>query len=333
MSNKPLVSVLTPVYNGGAYLADAIESVLRQPYDQWEYVIVNNRSTDETLAIAESYARADSRIRVVTNDEFVDCESNHNIAFRHTSPESRYCKVVSADDWLLPGALSRFVEFAIEHPTAGIIGSYQQSGSATRWKGIPVEVELLSGHDACRMALLNDIHVFGNPTSVLYRADLVRTGHAFFPHTRPHADSSACFASLRNCDFGFIHEVLTVERVHEERESSDVEFLDAGSLAMLETLLDYGPTYLSGSEMNERLPAVQSTYYHCIARGMLKFKGQRYHRFHADAMQRMGLRLENRRIVRSALDLLVSEILNPITALRKRRKPSSTHSAQGTTSS
>jgi glycosyltransferase involved in cell wall biosynthesis len=171
MSSKPLISVLTPVYNGGAYLAEAIESVLRQSYDHWEYVIVNNRSTDETLAICESYVRADSRIRVVTNDEFVDCESNHNNAFRQISPESRYCKVVSADDWLLPGALSRFVEFAAEHPTAGIIGSYQQSGDAIRWKGIPADVELLSGRDACRLALINEIHVFGTPTSVLRQED------------------------------------------------------------------------------------------------------------------------------------------------------------------
>jgi hypothetical protein len=183
------------------------------------------------------------------------------------------------------------------------------------------------------MALLNEIHVFGNPTSVLYRADIVRKRHAFFPHTRPHADSSACFTSLSECDLGFIHEVLTVERVHEERESSDVEFLDAGSLAMLETLLYYGPTYLSESEMNERLPAVEATYYRCVARGLLKLRGRRYLRFHAAAMQRMGLRLDNRRLARNALDLLVTKILNPITAPHKLRKPTSPDSAQGTASS
>jgi glycosyltransferase involved in cell wall biosynthesis len=309
MSSKPLISVLTPVYNGGAYLAEAIESVLRQSYDHWEYVIVNNRSTDETLAICESYVRADSRIRVVTNDEFVDCESNHNNAFRQISPESRYCKVVSADDWLLPGALSRFVEFAAEHPTAGIIGSYQQSGDAIRWKGIPADVELLSGRDACRLALINEIHVFGTPTSVLYRSDLVRRVHSFFPHTRPHADSSACFASLSDCDLGFIHEVLSVERVHDNRLSSDVEFFDAGNLALLESLLDYGPTYLSEAEMNERLSAVEAKYYRCVARGLLKLKGRRYLRFHDAAMQQLSMRLDNRRIVWSALGLLMTKLL------------------------
>ncbi len=327
MRNKPLVSVLTPVYNHGAFLSEAIESVLRQPYDHWEYVIVNNCSTDETLAIAESYARADSRIRVVTNDEFVDGITNHNNAVRQISPESRYCKIVSADDWLLPGALSRFVECAEAHPTAGIIGSYQQSASAIHWKGVSPDVELLSGHDACRMALLDAIPVLGNPTSVLYRADLVRRAHPFFPHTRPHADTSACLASLSDCDLGFIHEVLTVERVHKARVSSDVEFLDGGDLAMLESLLDYGPTYLSESEMDERLQAVEASYYRCVARGLLKLKGRRYLRFHNAGMQRLGLRFDNRRIARSALDLLVTKMLDPLTALRKFRKAARSSSA------
>ena len=59
----PLVSVLTPVYNCEKYLRTCIESVLAQTYTNWEYVIVNNCSTDGTLAIAQEYAAADSRIR------------------------------------------------------------------------------------------------------------------------------------------------------------------------------------------------------------------------------------------------------------------------------
>jgi hypothetical protein len=169
--------------------------------------------------------------------------------------------------------------------------------------------------------------VFGNPTSVLYRADLVRRHRAFFPHTRPHADTSACFANLTDCDFGFIHEALTVERVHQERVSSDVEFFDAGMLATLETLLDYGPTYLSEAEMNERLPAVETMYYECVARGLLRLKGMRYLRFHEAGMEQLGLRLDNRRIARSTIDLFLSQLLNPIRALQKVRKDFTSKSA------
>jgi glycosyltransferase involved in cell wall biosynthesis len=51
--NGPLVSILTPVYNGEKYLAECIRSVLAQTYQNWEYTIVNNCSTDKTLEIAK----------------------------------------------------------------------------------------------------------------------------------------------------------------------------------------------------------------------------------------------------------------------------------------
>src|ERR1019366_1560913 len=106
---EPLVSVLTPVYNMGNFLADCIESVLRQNYKNFEYIIVNNCSTDQSLDIALSYAKKDSRIRVHNNSDFVGVIDNHNIAFRLISPGSKYCKVVSADDWIFPDCLAQMV--------------------------------------------------------------------------------------------------------------------------------------------------------------------------------------------------------------------------------
>jgi len=71
LQDQPFVSVITPVYNGEKYLAECIESVLGQTYAAWEYIIVNNCSSDRTLEIAQSYARQDSRIRIHNNPGFV----------------------------------------------------------------------------------------------------------------------------------------------------------------------------------------------------------------------------------------------------------------------
>src|SRR5438046_3664525 len=106
-TSQPLVSVVTPVYNGAKYLVECIESVLSQPYQNWEYIIVNDGSTDATLEIAEKYAASERRIRVVTNASFVNVIENHNIGFRLISKESEYCKIVCADDWIYPECLSR----------------------------------------------------------------------------------------------------------------------------------------------------------------------------------------------------------------------------------
>ena len=69
--NLPFVTILTPVYNGEKYLAECIKSVLAQTYQNWEYIIVNNCSTDRSLEIAEHYAQKDPRIKVRTNTSFV----------------------------------------------------------------------------------------------------------------------------------------------------------------------------------------------------------------------------------------------------------------------
>src|SRR4030067_2974473 len=118
-SAEPLVTVLTPVYNGEGYLAECIESVLKQDYRHWEYIIVNNCSTDRTLEIASSYASRDPRIRIVTNPSFVGVIENHNIAFGLIPIDSKYCKVVSADDWLAPECLSSLVRVAEAFPSVG----------------------------------------------------------------------------------------------------------------------------------------------------------------------------------------------------------------------
>src|SRR3989442_1303003 len=94
-----LVSVVTPVYNGENYLRECIESVLAQTYTHWDFTIVNNCSTDRTLDIAQEYAVKDPRIRIHNNETLVRQIANYNIAFRQISPESKYCKVVAADDW------------------------------------------------------------------------------------------------------------------------------------------------------------------------------------------------------------------------------------------
>src|SRR6187455_2885933 len=142
---RALVSVVTPVYNGAEYIRECIESVIRQTYPHWEYTIVNNRSTDNTLAIAEEYARQDPRIRVVTNDKFVRAMENYNIAVRQLSPESRYCKVVAADDWVFPQCLELMVALGEENPSVAIIGSYGLRELELESVGLPFPSRRLSG--------------------------------------------------------------------------------------------------------------------------------------------------------------------------------------------
>jgi glycosyltransferase involved in cell wall biosynthesis len=317
MTHDPYISVVTPVYNGEAFLAECIESVLSQDYPFAEYIIVNNCSTDRSLELAERYAKRDRRIRVVTNQEFVGALENHNIALRLISGRSEYTKLVCADDYLLPTCLSKMVQLAAQNPTVGIVGSYQQSGELIRWKGLPENVSVLSGREACRLGLLKGIHVFGAPTSSLYRSDLIHRTESFFPHSEAHADTSACYEYLRDCDYGFIHEVLSVERVHEGQLTRGVERLNGGTLASIEILSHYGPVYLSESELAGRRHEQLAGYYRLLGGCVLKMKGQDFWKFHKARLSDIGYALDGRRVLFEAVRELVTEVKSPVTALRK----------------
>jgi glycosyltransferase involved in cell wall biosynthesis len=153
--SEPLVSVLTPVYNGADYLSECIESVLGQTYGHFEYIIVNNCSSDGTLDIAMSYARRDPRVRVHSNDTFVEVIENHNRAFGLVSSASEYCKVVSADDFLFPECLERMVGLAEGNRSVGIVGSYQLSGKIVRWQGFEYPKPVFPGREICRRIFID----------------------------------------------------------------------------------------------------------------------------------------------------------------------------------
>lgn len=317
-AHDPLVSVATPVYNGGKYLAECIESVLAQTYKNWDYVIVNNCSTDKTLEIAQNYADKDKRIKVVNNDLFVGVIENHNIAFRLISEESKYCKVVSADDWLYPECLSKMVKLAEAHPSVGIVGSYQRtSTNIVKWKGLPHNTETISGREVCRLGILNKLNVFGGTTSSLYRSDLIRKNVPFFPHLRPYADTSAVYKYLQYCDYGFMHEILSVERSHPETVGAKIKHLGVGEFSDLDKVLQYGPIYLSENEFKMLKNEALKKYWRHLGGYLLNLAGPEFWRFHTSGLKELGYPLLWRKVLKGSIDEVIDEMRNPKVALSK----------------
>lgn len=309
--------MLTPVFNGQRYLADCIESVLAQDYADFSYYIVNNCSTDDTLQIAQSYARRDSRIQVTTNASFVSAIANHNIAVGMVPPGCQYGKVVSADDQIMPDCLGKLVRLADNHPSVGVVGCYQRSGESVKWRGVPPDVNVMSGREAARLGLLGGIHVLGTPTSVLYRADVLRERANFYPHERSHADGSACYEVFERWDFGFVHEVLAVERVHAEQWSARMDDVDAGSIGYLDVLMTYGPRFLDADEFAARRTDVFDGYYRSLGGNVWKLRGRDYWRFQRAGLADLGVDFEWGRVAAAAWKEALSEARDPVTATRK----------------
>jgi glycosyltransferase involved in cell wall biosynthesis len=321
-SSQPLVSVVTPVYNGAEFLAECIESVLAQTYQNWDFTIVNNCSTDNSGEIARRYAEKDSRIRVHENKQFLRAVPNHNVALRHLSPESKYCKVLLADDWIFPECLERMVAVGEQHASVGIVGAYGMKENEVVWVGLPYPSTLVPGREICRRLFLEGLYVFGSATSLMYRADIVRERDPFYNESNFHADMEACVLALKTCDFGFVHQVLTFSRVRPgslETISSDINTLTAGKL---HDLVTHGHDYLSQEEYKACLDRRLFDYYATLVGGVLRLRDRKFWDYHKRKLREAGVGFSRIRLAKVALIKLFGAISNPGAAVRKARQVS-----------
>jgi glycosyltransferase involved in cell wall biosynthesis len=332
LQNEPLVSVVTPIYNGESYLAECIESVFAQSYQNWEYILVNNCSTDGTLAVAERYARGEPRMRVVTHAATLPMIVNWNSALHQISPQSQFCKVLHADDWLFPECLTRMVEVALPYPNIGIVSAYRLNEDRVDLDGLPYGDTILDGYTVGRLSLGDEpLYLFGSPTSTLLRADLVRGPQPFYNEAYLHADTDACFRTLLTNDFGFVHQVLTYTRRHNESVTSKVKRLETIQAERLGCYLRYGPHFLEPVAFATGLEHLQQGYYVMLARHLLGGSNQEFWHYHKTNLAALGMPLAWPRLVHPLL-LEVGEALlhfrHTLRGLMKRQRTLSTRQAE-----
>jgi glycosyltransferase involved in cell wall biosynthesis len=107
IGNRPYVSIGLPVFNGGKYLPDALDSLLSQTYSDFELIISDNASTDSTEGICQAYTARDQRIRYVRNETNLGASRNFNRVFELAV--GKYFKWAAHDDLCAPEYLERCV--------------------------------------------------------------------------------------------------------------------------------------------------------------------------------------------------------------------------------
>ncbi len=119
MIEAPLISVIMPVYNAALYLHEAIESILNQDFDNFEFIIINDGSTDESESIILSYI--DLRIKYVKNETNLKLIATLNKGL--SIARGKYIARMDADDVSLPQRFEKQVEFLNQNPEFGLVGS------------------------------------------------------------------------------------------------------------------------------------------------------------------------------------------------------------------
>lgn len=130
MTNRPLVSIVMPVFNGAQFLAEAVDSVRAQFYSNWELFICDDGSTDGTEELARAYAEQEPRrIRVLAHPghENLGVSATRNLALRHALGE--LIALLDADDVWLPHKLEEQTAL-LAHSSAGVL-----AGASRYWYG------------------------------------------------------------------------------------------------------------------------------------------------------------------------------------------------------
>lgn len=118
IKNQPLISIIMPVFNGAKFLNDAIDSILNQTYTNFEFIIVDDKSTDSSLKIIKSYS--DNRIKVLQN------KINSGVAFSLNKAlkiaKGKYIARMDADDISYPNRIEKQVKFLDQNPHTIAVG-------------------------------------------------------------------------------------------------------------------------------------------------------------------------------------------------------------------
>lgn len=279
-ATRPLVSVITPFYNTAPYLAQCIESVLAQSCGQFEYILVDNCSTDGSSEIAETYARRDRRIRLIRRPKLLSQLQNYNGALTEISKASEYCKIVQADDYIFPKCLELMIQAFEQSNTIGLVSSYCLVGNDVLGTGYPYPLTILSGTECARLYLRTGIFFFGSQTTVMYRSSVVRQCRSFYDESHPAADFDKCMQILQSWDFGFVHQVLSFSRRDNDSITSSILPFRPYDLLRYLFVQRYAEAFLEAGEAAALRREARKTYYGMLAQEARHFREAPFWRYH-----------------------------------------------------
>ena len=320
----PAVSVVTPFHDTGEFLEQCIDSVLAQTFEDFEYILVDNHSTDAGPRIAARYAGSDERIRLIRPPAFLSQGANFNFALRQISTGSAYCKMVLADDWLYPQCLAEMVSLAAANPSVGLVGSYVLAGTTVWGTGLPVERSVFPGREVGHAFLADRIFPFGNPSSVMYRADLVRGRDPFFDEPTVFFDTDASLRILADHDFGFVHQILSCFRMHEHSMTMRMKRYSITAADHMIAVRNHGPTFLSPEELNGRTKQTTGWFYEVLGRQrlreLIRARDDGFWEFQRSCLTAAGLDLSPLRVWRGAGRAALVAAMSPGDHLRRLRR-------------
>ncbi len=238
--NSPKISVCIPTFNQAHFLREAISSVLAQTLMDFELIVVDNCSPDDTRQVVEDFMARDARIKYYRNEENIGAQNNFNRCLRYASGE--YVKLLCSDDLLEPHCLERSAEILDRHPNVSLVASARlfvdknlQPVSVRKYSP---KAEIVEGAVAISRCLTS-YNLIGEPSATLFRRSL--TARGWNTKYRQMIDLEFWFHLLEQGDFASIPEPLCKFRQHEGQDTH---------------------VNLSSNELQEDMPNLYNDYFY-----------------------------------------------------------------------
>src|SRR3989338_2886711 len=206
IKTDPFLSVVMAVHNREKYLREAIESVLNQTYENFEFFLINDGSNDNSWEIIKSYAEIDSRIVCINNHKNLGQSLARNVAIKKAQGE--YVIIADSDDICLPSRFENQLKYFKEHSLeVDVLGSFFclfTDGDINKCESVPVSISDLNDGKP-------PVH---NPTCMIKRS--IFSNNGYYDSKYDNAEDYELWSrwSSRGVRFHNLHEVLYKKRNH-----------------------------------------------------------------------------------------------------------------------
>jgi glycosyltransferase involved in cell wall biosynthesis len=271
----PKVTVCMPVFRGGKFLAEAIESVLAQNFRDFEFLIIDDCSGDGTDKIVRGYASTDSRVIFKVNDFNLGMVPNWNHCLEMA--RGQYVKFIFQDDiFTSPESLGKMVRILDDDPAVSLVASCRQlinrHSEVVKEESFCRSSVSANGFDIIRYCLLKYGNVIGEPSAVLFRKEQAVRG--FNPNYRQIVDLEMWFYLLEQGRFCYIAEPLCGFRIHSAQQSRE----NIRNLVHLDDFNLLYSEYFPKQYLHISYPAREHIRFHQYYNLWKHVRGKRYNR-------------------------------------------------------
>ncbi len=247
----PRVAVCTPVYNGGAYLAETLACVQAQDYPNLVHVILDNASTDDTAAILDAAPMGRAPRIVHRNARTLNLSENWSRAMALAAEEAPLVRFLCADDLMTPDAVSRAVALMESDPEIALVGSlHAHSTGPVIGIGLPSDQTMFDGAAIARAYLMRR-HGAISSTHFLIRSAVAQAVAPMY-RADPYIafqDVEGAMRAMAGRKYGFVHAPLGWTRMHDETETSAGKRQERYLRDWLILLDRIGPLFLDAREL------------------------------------------------------------------------------------